>query len=59
MLRTPTNNAAPMIDHTTGKASRPIGILKISGRCRCRASHIPNSAPMKPSAIEPRHPVFL
>jgi hypothetical protein len=31
-LKTPTNSAAPMIDHTTGKGSRPIETLKISGR---------------------------
>lgn len=51
-----TNRAEPMIDQTIGKSVVPIRIEKSSGNPIWRASHIPNTAPMNPSAIETKQP---
>src|SRR5689334_16059036 len=45
-----------MIDHTIGKLVVPIRTANSSGRPNARASHIPTTAPTKPSAIDTRQP---
>jgi hypothetical protein len=51
-----TNSADPMIDHTTGKVAVSIVTAKGSGRPNLRASHAPNRAPMKPTAMAVMQP---
>ena len=53
---TATKSAEPMIDQTTGKVWPPTLTGSSSGIPACRASHIPSSAPTKPSAMETRQP---
>src|SRR3990170_6775566 len=53
---TATNKAEPMIDHSTGKVFPSTLTGKGSGSPNWRASHMPISAPMKPTAIEVRQP---
>ncbi|MBL8740077.1 MAG: hypothetical protein JNK04_03250 [Myxococcales bacterium] len=57
-LRTATNSADPTIDQITGKRCPPMETGKISGRPSTPASQVPSSAPMKPSATDPRQPVL-
>jgi len=51
-----TNSAEPIIDQMIGKVVVPIRTGSSSGKPSLRATHIPINAPMKPSAIETRHP---
>lgn len=57
-LSTATKSAEPTIDQITGKRCPPMETGKISGRPSTPASQEPSSAPMKPSAIEPKQPVL-
>ena len=54
-----TKSAAPIIDQTIGKGLPPILTAKSSGKPIAPASQLPNSAPMKPKAIETRQPPRL
>src|SRR2546423_5556386 len=53
---TATKRAEPTIDQTTGNVWLPTCTGRGSYRPAWRASHMPSSAPMKPSAIETRQP---
>ena len=47
-----------MIDHTTGKSVPPIFNTKKSGNAVFLAIHVPNKAPINPTAIEMIQPPF-
>src|SRR5581483_3532306 len=54
--RIATKTAEPRIDQMIGNDCPPILTANSSGNPSARAIHIPSSAPMKPMAIEARHP---
>ncbi len=56
-VSTATNSAEPATDHTTGNATPPTLTVKISGSFSQRESAKPSSAPMKPTAIDPKQPL--
>lgn len=59
MLSSAVNNAAPIIDQITGNSVLPNFSVNNSGRFSSRESHVPIKAPIKPTRIEIKQPLFV